>query len=726
MMIRVSSSLDANLAARANTSSEVVRSGSKEAAMLELQHAEVGMEACSAMMDAVTDHGANRLDLSFCRIGALAELPEALPHTFAYLHDHIEHLTVRLGTDNLPPWIGDFHKLVSLTAQGIDQGVFDARQLSGSRSLETLYIDAPNAQLSIVLAGNGISVRSSGLSEHKMYVWHYKDAGEMQARGVVGNFYLTSTHGSLDTRNLNCATSFQNKMRITCRHIALYDALGRYQYMKSKPGRESAAGFAAAPNWAAGRAQQIGSVQMLAEAINTAIEARFMELIKKSPNPYEVSHSMWGRFIRSHLEGMALRQARHFYVVTPSHVLHLTLYVKPLDNDGQRAHVAMLFDPNFTFRDRKIIETDLSRMDGWRMTDFVDEESMPFYYENSDRTLRSSVTLFLEIPDPWLDKGDPCIDIFSDLPRERVMTSMLSPADEHDAIRTYYRAVMGLPLRAHLQEMLERCNGDRPEEYRQIAAQTPRGVPALFVAMEYGDPDSVCALLDALARHGPDVSQLRNFLMARSESGLPGLFMALQHGNAATVTAFLSALRNFPLGKSELVEVLAAKDLAGTPGLHMALQEGNAAAVEAYAMALSSFALGKDELVALLAARDRRDIPGLLMALQENRADTVSAYLSALRLLALDKSDLVELLVARSPFIPSGLFFAIDARCADAVKVFLAMLPTFGLDRSQLLELLTVKDAEGRTALIRAQQGGRQEAVEILRMALGALGLEEA
>ncbi|SDD37888.1 ShET2 enterotoxin, N-terminal region [Cupriavidus sp. YR651] len=760
-MIRFPGSTGSSQLAPPATVSGEAPSGSKEAAMLELQRSEVRMEVWNAIMDTLANRdGANRLDLSFCLAGKLPELLEALPETCAYLGNNIEHLTLHLSDDDLPPCISKFHKLVSLTAQDIEQSTFDAKQLSAIPSFETLYVESPGHDLMLILAGSGTLVRSSGVSPHKVRVLHYHEDGEIHESGVVGQFYMTNSYGCLDRRSLNCRARFPNGRPIECRHITLYEAIGRYQYMQYKARPESEEDPAVHRNWATQRVEKIGSRSELSKEIGPAADSGYFELMEWTPCSYEIGHSRWGAFIRSQFEGMQPNQIRQFYALTYSHAFLLSLRAKPCF-EGNPSYVVMLYDPNATFTEKKIIERDMSRVEKLTMLDFIREDIHPGYYGERDAEETTTSSIFIEIPTDWLEQGRLAADIFSEQARkgERHMVSMLSPAEEEDPIRTYYRAMMHLPLREHLAMMLEGCDGNRSEQFRQVSARTPSGRSTLYIAMENGNVEAVSTLLEALQPFGNaerlqvldgvlfmamqeghtgtveafltavasfrlHPSEVVPLLAAKNGGAAPGLLMAMQDGHTGVVDAFLKALHAFELNPSELVELVAARN-ATLPGLLTALQNGHADTISAYLTALHSFTLTRPARFELLAAKHENGMTGLYMALQEDQAAAVDAFLAALPSFPLDKSELAELLAARGQSNAPGLLVALRNGSINAMTAFLKALPSFGLDTSQLVELLAAKGRSMRPALYVALKFGQAEAVVALLNAMGALPLDK-
>jgi hypothetical protein len=369
-----------------------------------------------------------------------------------------------------------------------------------------------------------------------------------------------------------------------------------------------------------------------------------------------VSEQQFGRYVGAIAQTLAAGgdpASVNVLLYTDGHAM--ALHVERKVKDGQRSYNAKVFDPNNTGNYKRIdIKTQTPEaLAHLKFQDFLIDPDIEGYAMAGEPLTLAAVVVE---------------DSFN-LQLPQLHFSATAEADQLPSKSELHMA-MTIGTRGAIATMADRLVGHagylpEGELFELLAAKADDGVPALAMAMQEGDTQTMQSFVDLLSRMSLPVAALVPLLAATNGEGVSGLHIAMEDGHANAVGTFASALNQLGLPSEAKTELMNARRADRVTGLYVAMAYGKTNTVAAFAQALGTLGLNREQQFDLIAAKDPKDRPAVLIALTKQQYESAAAGFDMFTALDVDPQHALDLL------LPYQGLPALTDRARDCIDQFI-------------------------------------------------------
>ena len=248
--------------------------------------------------------------------------------------------------------------------------------------------------------------------------------------------------------------------------------------------------------------------------------------------------SQFGNMIAQEMEGMAIGEARHFALLSPSHTYALELETR-MRSIGACEYIVNFYDPEAMATHERVVVDAAARLRHRPLNAWITESA-----------LRASFGI-----------GTPRIGCLyrwhpqAAAPQRGMNASLdIHVADEHRSSPAFlYWALMAGhadSVSASIRRTLALANALEPDILLQRLAARPMHTAGLFSAMGDGRVNAVARYADAILKTPPNILNpaQRHVLLKADRRGLHAVGNAMMEGQAATVACYTRAIVEAPEG----------------------------------------------------------------------------------------------------------------------------------------------------------------------------------
>ncbi|WP_092411530.1 ShET2/EspL2 family type III secretion system effector toxin [Candidatus Ichthyocystis sparus] len=490
-----------------------------------------------------------------------------------------------------------------------------------------------------------------------------------------------------------------------------------------------------------------------AESIKRAVPANFKEIhkniIENSCGRHIIACDKFGKFLHEIASTIAPGEQRFFILQSCNHAMCFKIMhkIKEIEGVPVGRWVIHFFDPNKTnvvSRSEVLNCEEFLDSSIFSLRMFMTKDSYRDYFENVESEPIENECAVYEYSD--IRNASLYFSTLETLSQDGISGCMIYHMMSNN--------ISSLDIRGVVESRsFSTLNSDVRREI--FFARSSIGVSALQLAMEQGKHNSIRLYDNFLEELYCDeqVNLLPNIVQTKSPKGVPALFMAMQDGHIECINSFsllINRLMNIrhrvPIENfSEMLfDILVADFKDGSSALSMALSRNNAGSVLAFGNLLDNIFMLKDIMdgrklsnliFRLLSHKDDKRMCALFYAFQEGYTNTVCAFGRLMdRLLVMrghvpdsDIADMIfRLLESKSGSGFTVLFFALCNGYSDMVFAFSELMDRLLIMKGyipdtdmayMIFKLLMSKFVLGDTGLFYALEGGYADTV----IAFGAL-----